>query len=492
MLFMKRILLVGLLAVAHLPAFAETAARPNVLFIAVDDLRTNLGCYGDPIAITPNLDRLAKEGTLFERAYTQIAVCNPSRASLLTGCRPDTLGVWDLKTNFRKASPGRVTLPEYFKDNGYFTRSFGKIFHGGKGMTDPTSWSVPEELYVGRKSEYRNPRNQNPGKNDAMEFEDLPDDQYPDAWIAQAAIDFLKKDKSGEPPFFLAVGFRKPHLPFVAPKRYWDLYEKTSFSPVPQSEPPQKAPAIALHDSPEIRGYGDVPDSGPIEKKQIADLRRGYYAASSFVDAQIGRVLDALRETGLDKNTVIVFWSDHGYHLGEHNLWSKTTNYELDTHVPLIIAAPGRKQVGTRIPKPVELLDIYPTVVALCGLPAPAGLEGVSLAGVLDQPSLVPKDRAISQFARPWFYRGAPQAMGYSVRTDTHRYTEWRNFADGKVVARELYQYEDPRKELEKKNLADSPSYAETCRKLSSLLPPATGHTVPPSASAGSDEPATE
>lgn len=477
---MKRLLiLIGLLAVTHLPAFAESSPRPNVLFIAVDDLRTNLGCYGDPIAITPNLDRLARQGTLFERAYTQIAVCNPSRASLLTGCRPDTLAVWDLKTNFRKASPDRVTLPQYFKNHGYFALSFGKIFHGGKGMTDPTSWSVPEELYVGRKDEYQNAANQDPGKNAAMEFEDLPDERYPDTWIAQAAIDFLKKGKTGDEPFFLAVGFRKPHLPFVAPKRYWDLYAKVNFSTIPQIEPPQKVPPIALHNSPEIRGYTDIPDVGPIDGQQAAELRRGYYAASTYVDAQIGRVLDALRETGLDKNTIIVFWADHGYHLGEQGLWSKTTNFELDTHVPLIIAAPGQKAVGARVPKPVELLDVYPTVVALAGLPTPAGLEGVSLAGVLDQPTLVPKDHAISQFARPWIYRGAPKAMGYSVRTDSHRYTEWRNFSDGQVVARELYQYDDPRQELEKKNLADSPSYAETCRKLSSLLPPAVARTAP-------------
>lgn len=464
-----------LAALTPLLAVAATPGRPNVLFIAVDDLRMNLGSYGDTAAITPHIDRLAATGTRFTRAYCQQAVCNPSRQSLLTGRRPDTIRVWDLFTHFRKTSPGVTTLPEHFKAHGYFAQSFGKIFHGEAPMSDPDSWSVPEQLqYVSKREDYRLAENRLEGKSQkaaAFEFADAPDDAYPDGRVAAgavAAIERLAADPAGA-PFFLAVGFMKPHLPFTAPRRYWDLYASASLPPLSQPEPPRGAPALARHDSTELRGYAGMPKHGEFTPEQITELRRAYYAATSFTDAQIGRVLEALRQANLQRDTLIVLWSDHGFHLGEHGLWAKATNYEADTRVPLIIVRPGQEE-GTVVSALVELLDLYPTLAELCGLPAPAGLEGRSLRPWLDDPARESRPAVFSQYPRPWPRRGTPDYMGYAVRTPTHRYVEWRRFGTTEIVARELYRYEGEQL-FETENLADEPREAGRVGELHALLP---------------------
>jgi iduronate 2-sulfatase len=471
--FIGRIGMYLTLAAAAVASAAERP-RPNVLFIAIDDLRVNLGCYGDPHAITPNLDRLAARGTVFTRAYCQQAVCNPSRQSLLSGRRPDSIRVWDLHTHFRKTAPDVVSLPEHFKLNGYLAQGIGKIYHGFEGMADPQSWSVPEQYeYVPKIDDYQLPENRLPArgqKQRATEFADAPDDDYPDGKVAAAAVAALEQIARERRPFFLAVGIRKPHLPFTAPKKYWDMYESVPLPPVSPVAPPRGGPELALHDSGELRGYVDVPAKGEIPAEVATRLRRGYYAATSFADAQIGRVLDALERHGLRDNTVVVVWGDHGFHLGEHGLWTKNTNYEADTRVPLIIAAPGQRQRGTPTAALVELLDMYPTLIELCGLPPREKLEGTSLVPWLHDPNRRGREGAFSQFHRPWSGRAVPEIMGYTVRTADHRYVEWRRIGTGEVVARELYAYEGDEL-FETENLAEDPRQRDRIRRLAALLP---------------------
>lgn len=461
---------------------AQPTDRPNVLFIAVDDLRTNLGCYGDTLAVTPQLDALAARGTLFARAFCQIAVCNPSRASMMTGRRPDDIGVVDLATHFRKKVPDAVTLPQLFKLHGYHSEAIGKIYHDPASARDEPSWSVPAQLddtraVRGKYATEENLRIYQPDgrmgqeKAAATEEADVADDAYIDGRVAQLAVERLSGLASRRQPFFLAVGFRRPHLPFSAPKQYWDLYDPVKLATVLQPEPPERAPDLALHGSVELRGYTDLPADGALSDAQVARLRHGYYAATSYVDAQIGRVLEALRSQGLEENTIVVVWSDHGFHLGEHGLWAKTTNYEADTRVPLLIAAPG-KATAARTEALVELIDVYPTLAQLCGLPVPPEVTGQSLVANLADPALPGCDGALSQFGRPW---GAGRAsfvhMGYSVRTATHRYVEWRRITTGEVDARELYAYEGDEL-FERTNLASDPNFGAIMRSLATLLPP--------------------
>ena len=470
-----------LFAAGTLVAVGAEPARPNVLFIVVDDLRTNLRCFGDPVAVTPHLDALASRGRRFTRAYCQQAVCNPSRASVLTGRRPDSLRVWDLTTHFRQHTPDVVTLPQHFKNHGYHSEAIGKIFHDPPKFRDAPSWSVPAQLddTEGVRGKYAREDNlriyQPEGKKGrekaaASETADVPDNAYIDGRVADLAIARLGALTGKSQPFFLAVGFRRPHLPFSAPRRYWDLYDPEKLAPVPQPEPPRGAPEVALHDSPELRGYTDMPKLGPLSPAQIDTLRHGYYASTSYTDAQIGRVLTALRAQGAEQNTLVVLWSDHGYHLGEHGLWSKTTNYEVDTRVPLIIARPGESQPGAATSALVELLDLFPTLADLCGLPAPTGTEGRSLRPWLENPAHPSRPAAFSQFPRPWTYGDQPEIMGYAVRTPTHRYIEWRRFGTTDIVARELYAL-DGDALFETENLAERPTESARVRQLARLLP---------------------
>ncbi|MEK6236222.1 MAG: sulfatase, partial [Planctomycetales bacterium] len=295
----------------------DRAKRLNVLFIAVDDLRPALGCYGDPIAKTPNIDRLAKRGTVFRRAYCQQAVCSPSRLSLLTGRRPDTIRVWDLATHFREALPDVVTLPQHFKNHGYRALSVGKIFHGGgKPSQDPPSWSEPPRHDVSRdpKLRYSLPQNlQGKGlKRAASESADVPDDAYIDGVVCQAALESLGKLKTRNQPFFLAVGFRKPHLPFCAPRKYWELYDRAKIPTPVFAEHPRDAPELATRSWRELEGYTDVPSDGRLSEAKTRELRHGYYACVSYADAMVGRLLRELERLELAGNTAVVLWGDHG------------------------------------------------------------------------------------------------------------------------------------------------------------------------------------
>jgi iduronate 2-sulfatase len=445
------------------------AKKINILFIAVDDLRNQLGCYGDPVAITPNIDRLAKSGIVFNGAYCQQAVCGPSRASLLTGRRPDVTKVWDLKAHFRTALPNVITLPQYFKQNGYQSRCVGKIYHDPANLQDRISWSAPEIMAVTGKAGAKYVLDENTkakGKAAAVECVDAPDSAYVDGKVCNAAIEVLRQIK--DQPFFLAVGFRRPHLPFTPPKKYWDYYERNKIPMPQQTKTPENTPDIALHNSAELRGYIDIPDTGLIPTDKIRELRHGYYAGISYIDAQIGKLLDELKKEGLMNNTVIILWGDNGYHLGELDLWCKATNFEADTRVPLIISAPGQKNKGSHTNGLVELVDIYPTLAELAGLQVSKELDGISMVPLMKETERPWKKAVFSQFPRPWMYKKEPQVMGYTIRTKDFRYTEWQDFKDGTVKATELYNYQTSR--FEEKNLAQSDQYKEVKLRMKQLL----------------------
>lgn len=479
---MKPNLVVRLLLLVSLGFVSSTARseessqadKLNVLFICIDDLRVELGCYGDTPAITPNIDKLAKSGMLFRRAYCQQAVCNTSRASALTGLRPDTLDVHDLFTHFRENRPEVVTLPQMFKLQGYHTEGIGKVFHNWhqhdfKG--DAPSWSVPQVLHYNThgndKPIVQSPVPPNLSKTPRTEMREVPDNAYFDGQIADKAIVALEKLQ--QTPFFLAVGFWKPHLDFNAPKRYWDLYDSAKISAPNPAQPPQDVPPLALHEGSELlRAYGDRPGGLPTEE-EILELRRGYYAAVSYVDAQVGRVVDELDKLGLRDRTIIVLWSDHGFHLGEHGLWCKTSNFELDARVPLIIDVPGYRS-NVQSESLVELLDLFPTLADLCHLTAPQDLEGKSLVPVLKNPEQPIHDAAYTQHPRPAYTKKgeSPTHMGHSVRTDRYRYTEWRDLQNGEIVGRELYDHRaDPDETI---NLAQRHEHHEIISELSNSL----------------------
>jgi iduronate 2-sulfatase len=459
------------------------AAKPNVLLICVDDLKPLLGCYGDTLVKSPNIDRLAARGVVFEKAFCNQAVCSPSRNALLTGLRPQTLGIYDLATNFRKAVPDAVTLPQHFKANGYRAEGVGKIFHVGHGnVNDEASWSVPhftpktisyalkennppestreQALFENKKEAWKLPRGA------PTESADVPDNRYGDGLIAEEAIKRLEaaKQKPDE-PFFLAVGFLKPHLPFVAPKKYWDLYDPASFKLPALQTAPEGAPDFAPSSWGELRQYKDMPEKGPVTQEQAIHLIHGYYAATSYMDAQLGKVLDALDASGLAENTLIVFWGDHGWHLGDHGMWCKHTNYEQAAHIPLIVAAPGIQP--TRTQALVESCDLYPTLAELTQLPAPPQGDGRSFASVLKNPAASVRDHAIHVYPR------GGGLIGRAIRTQRHRLVEWKKpgEAPGTAVL-ELYDYEaDPE---EKKNLAtEQPLVVTVLRKLLDTHPEA-------------------
>lgn len=442
------LLLIGLLA--SLQGVAVAAERPNVLFIAADDLNCSLGCYGQPDVSSPKLDELASRGTLFQRAYCQQAVCNPSRASLMTGLRPDTIGVWDLRTHFRNAVPDATTIPQHFKNHGYFTRGIGKLFHNMGNLNDTRSWSVPSVLHEGRHSDtYQiTPPDWKPGqKRGALERADLPDNAYRDGQIADLACQQLRE--FGERPFFLAVGFWRPHLPFLAPNAYWERYDAQTLTLPTVFAAPDDVPSIALHDSRELRSYG--PDPQQLTATQRRELWHGYYASISYLDAQVGKLLATLRELNLERNTIVVFWSDHGFHLGQHALWCKTSCFERDARVPLIFAGPGIESGQSR-QEIVELIDLLPTLSELCGLPQPH-VEGESLVPLLQGGLPRSSDQdgmsfAITQHPRPAYYKGQPEAMGYSFRTNAFRYTEWRDWETKEILGRELYDHRSDPEEL--------------------------------------------
>ncbi|TWT67388.1 sulfatase [Allorhodopirellula solitaria] len=460
-------------------ALAAAQERPNVLFIVADDLNCAIGPYGDDAAITPNLDQLAQRGLVFDKAYCQQAVCNPSRSSFLTGLRPDTVGVDDLRKGFRDTTDGGstlVTLPQHFKNHGYFCQDIGKIFHNMGETQDRQSWSIDEVLYKGTHGSdtvYNNTppklRQTSVKKAPVTEAHDVPDTAYRDGQIANLAAMMLHDHPADGQPFFLAVGFWRPHLPFVAPKKYWDMYAPDQIPLPDPAEPPIDAPSIAMHDSREIRSYGGTPKDRAFSEQEVRHFRHGYYASISFMDSQIGEILNALEKAGHADDTIVVFLSDHGFHIGEQSLWGKTTNFELDARVPLIVADPAREAGhGEHTAALAELVDLYPTLASLAGIDRDLSerLEGVDLSSVIDDPARSVKDAAFTQHQQPFY--GAPknwEAWGYSVRTAQWRYTQWHAIDGGEIIARELYDHaNDPR---ESRNVVEAhPTVVETHAKL--------------------------
>ncbi|MBI4623218.1 MAG: sulfatase [Verrucomicrobia bacterium] len=483
---MKSIRRLPVLLLLALPWLARAADKPNVLFFAVDDLRPEFGAYGASYVRSPNLDRIAKAGITFNRAYCQQAVCSPTRSSLMTGTRPDTTKVWDLVTHFRVALPNVVTLGQHFKNNGYFVQGMGKIYHGG--FDDAPTWSVPWQTpkaaayglpenialnqrqfasepdgATSKKGAKKNKKQATPrnSRGPAFEGADVPDDTFQDGRVADLAVSTLREISRKQEPFFLAVGFIKPHLPFVAPKKYWDLYDPAKIQLAPNKFRPKDAPDYAVQPGGEMRAYHGVPE-GSIPDDLARQLKHGYYAAISYMDAQVGKILDELERLGLRKNTIIVLWGDHGWKLGEHDAWCKHSNVENDTNAPLLLSVPGMKHAGTRTDALVEFVDIYPTLSELAGLPLPKHLEGASFRPVLDDPRRAWKPAAFSQYPRN---QGGLNLMGYSMRTDRHRFTVWVDRNDHtKVDAIELYDHQtDPQ---ENTSIAKAPANAALVERL--------------------------
>jgi iduronate 2-sulfatase len=428
--------------------------RPNVLFIAVDDLKPLLGCYGNEQVITPNIDKLSQEGTTFTKSYCQWPVCGGSRASLMTGLYPESTGIMDLKTKMRDVNPGLLTLPQYFSQNGYSTAGVGKIFDprcvDNKDDLDKPSWSIPfTKLEHGKLKDKNNKR-----FADAI---DCQDNELTDGHIAEKGLELLNKLAAKKKPFFLAVGFKKPHLPFISPKKYWDLYQRNDFKVHAFQEIAANATKYNWHNSNEMRGYKEVP------KVFSEDFQRealhGYFASVSYIDAQVGLLMNRLKKLKLGKNTIIVFWGDHGFHLGDHGIWGKHTNLEQASIVPLIIKVPGKSQ-NVKVESTAGLIDIFPTLCEAARLPIPDVLQGKSLYPILSGKAKKVREGIVTTFK-------SKGALGYSLRTERYRYIEWIS-KTGAVVGRDLYDYEkDPH---EKKNLAAQVEYKELVEKLAQLL----------------------
>ena len=453
-------------------AFAVTAGcgrqgtpEKNVLFIMVDDLRPSLGCYGDSIAVTPYTDSLASVSTVYGRAYCQQALSGPSRASLLTGLRPEETGVTELGTWIRERNPDIVTLPQAFREAGYETVSVGKTFHGEKNTLDSLSWTTAPLLYRYTKTdEYRLAENRTGRKAASCEFTSEPEDGYLDVRIRNEAVNQLHRLSSGNKPFFLAVGFLKPHLPFCAPQRFLEPYRNTDFGGTDTSRI-SGAPILSYHDSEELRGYTDVPQTGPLTPDQCSGLKKAYYSCVSYIDENIGILIGELKKTGLYDDTVVVLLGDHGYHTGEQGLWCKSTNYEAACRAPLIIHDAGQEHSDI-VSAPVEFVDIFPTLAGMCGINAPDALQGKDLADM--DPDM--NHFAFSQFPRPYgaLHKASRRThMGYTVRDTAWRYMEWYDLS-GELAASELYYLGESGTETE--NMADSPEYGAVRDRLSEKL----------------------
>ena len=511
---------------AAVVSFASETSHPNVLFLVVDDLRPELGCYGKDYIKSPNIDGLAKSGMVFNHAYCQQAVCSPSRSSVMTGTRPDTTKVWDLVTHFRVALPNVVTLGQQFKANGYFVQGMGKIYHGG--LDDPPTWSVPwqdpkapvyaisadadlvgknlepiDEDLAGNKgtspNSYSLPTANASSKNTSAsgstdktakkkgkkakdggdseggkanirgpiyECADVLDNYFEDGKTADLAVQTLADISKKSQPFFLAVGFRKPHLPWVSPKKYWDMYDPAKIDLAPNQFLPIDAPDYAvLPNDGEVRAYKGIPPSGPIPPEIQHKLKQAYFAGTSYTDAQIGKVLAELDRLHLRTNTIIILWGDHGWKLGEHMAWGKHSNVENDVNAPLILSVPGMKTAGAHSDALVEFVDMNPTLCDLAGIPLPNHLEGTSMKPLLDDPKRVWKAAAFSQYPRKAGKTGAGKLMGYTMRTDRYRFTVWASETDhSKIDATELYDHQtDPQ---ENYNIAKKPENAELVSQL--------------------------
>lgn len=457
-------------------ASAEKAAKPNVLMILVDDLKPAMNIYGDSMAVSPNLDRLASRGIRFEKAYCNQAVCAPSRFNLMTGSHSTASGLYGLDSKLRKILPNAVTLPQYFSKHGYRTESLGKIFHIGHGNPgDPGSFDVPH--FSDKVVEYVLPESTDGGKltreegyfsnqgnrdehgklrprGAAWEAADVPDEAYADGRVAAETINRLQAASKRDEPFFIAVGFARPHMPFTVPKKYWDLYDPAKFKLAEINRPPKDAPRYACKGSTggEISAYKPIPKEGQMPDDIARKLIHGYYASVSYTDVQIGKVLNAVDRLGLASNTIIVLWGDHGFHLGELGMWTKHVNYEKATRIPIIFVAPGITKPNSVTQAHAETVDIFPTLAELAGLPRPTGpqpISGKSLVTVLKDPSKQVRDHAFHCFPRGGM-------LGRAIRTDRYRLVEWVSLSKNNKVRPEyeLYDYADG--DVETVNLAAS------------------------------------
>ncbi len=448
---------------ASAPAVAQPSqARPNVLLIMADDLNDDVGTFGHPHVRTPNLDRLAARGVTFRRAYTQFPLCSPSRVSFLTGLRPDTTRVHDLQTDFRTSLPDAVTLPQMFKRSGYLSARVGKIYHYGNpgqigtpGLDDPASWDHtvnPRGVDKDEESLLTNYTPQRTGFGSSLAYyaSPAPDEAHTDGMVATETIALLEKHR--DRPFFLAAGFYRPHCPYIAPAKYFDQYPLESI-PAPAATP-------RLANVPQPAWFTNPPFWG-LHERQQREIIRSYYASISFLDANVGRLLDALDRLDLTDRTIVVFVSDHGYHLGDRGQWMKQTVFERSARAPLIVAGPGVLAQGTASPRVVEFLDVYPTLADLARVEPPAGLHGRSLVTLLANPTASWDHTAITQVRRG---QVPDTFMGYSIRTERWRYTEW----DGGARGLELYDEADDPDEL--RNLADDPTHRATMTDLQRRL----------------------
>lgn len=504
------------LCLLFLVSGTQAADKPNVLFIAIDDLRPELGCYGSPIAISPNLDALAQDGLLFHRAYCQQAICRPSRASLLTGARPESTGLFHNYVGLRELQPDIVTLPQHFVANGYESAYCGKIFHNGD-TDEGKSWSrervkwikglkrtqgpyaLPENNKMKAdnmkrmRAKYGDAARKGLAAGPAYEKADVPDTAYIDGYNTQLAIATMKEMAANKgKPFFMAMGYKLPHLNWCAPTKYWNLYDPAKIPMASETNAPAGGAAMGLHASFELRTRAGIPKTGPLGEKLSRTLKHAYLASTSYVDAQIGKLIEALEEADLRDNTIIVVWGDHGWHLGDMGVWGKATNYEIATRVPLMIWSPNMKARGATTDALVELVDIFPTLCELAGIPTPDHLEGHSFARLMDNPELPWKKAAFSQYPNPalreWAANPLSQGMretwfgplikevegriiqqqqekwdrelfekhlmGYTMRTDRYRLVLWKDHRDSKAepIYVELFDHKtDPH---ETKNVA--------------------------------------
>ena len=471
----------------------------NILILNVDDLKPTLGCYGDKQAVTPQIDKLGSRGTVMLANYCQQAVCAATRVSMYTGLRPDSTGIHDLYTHMRDINPDVITLTEFYKSHGYQSVGYGKILHGAKNDDKPRSWTERFDQDLPYNSGYPAPvigKFQNPelhqlakdftvkgkrfntGKFMAMlkssnryyatESLDLPDDAYPDGAVAQGGIQSLQKFAKSQDPFCLVLGFRKPHLPFVAPKKYWDLYDRSNFELAKNQKNSINGLPYALHTYGELGAYADYATGKKVSEEQQRELIHGYYACVSFVDAQIGKVMAELDRLDLAKNTAVVLWGDHGWHLGDHGLWCKHSNFEQATAAPLIVVAPGMK-TNQKTTSHSEFVDIFPTLCELTGHTPPAQLEGDSLVPILKDATAKVKDYSVSQYPRGG-------KIGYSLRAGRYRAVFWMkagiisssDFKEAFINAMELYDYKnDP---TENVNQARNPEYASVRAEMTAHL----------------------
>lgn len=482
--------------------------RLNILFVSIDDLRPSLGAYDDAFAVTPELDQFASEGITFRNTFCQAAVCAPSRASLMTGLRPDSTRVWHLGDKFREINPGSVTMPQYFHNFGYHTVNIGKIYHNY--MPDSVSWDEPdlrpsryakpewagrdgETYYISEEVQKRQvikrdsllklrPVRYADGWNTgpAWEMADVHDTLYYDGAQNELAKKTLTRLSKLDKPFYLALGYFRPHLPFAVPKKYWDLYNRNELPEAQNPNIPEGSPVYSMNNMYELRHYDDFghighPVSGFRMNKDTARiLKHGYYASVSYVDALLGQLLDHLKSLVLYDNTIIIIWGDHGWKLGDHNSWGKMTNYNIDLRVPMIIRIPGQKNRGVQTFAITELVDMFPSLCELAGIDVPDYLQGQSFAPLLETPDLPWKQAAFSQFhRRPRITPDGGRYMGYSINTLNYHYVEWYTWDQkkgerGAFISAELY--DSMNDETETKNLADRKDFTEVREGLSRQL----------------------